>query len=216
MKTEDILNPVIKKLEDVSKQKSIRDFFAIKHKIDIELADGKVSKRVKMAIEKMGKTREEIQKEEQKNKKGKNDKTNKDKNNKKTRSRNNNKDKTKSIPEADNNTNKTDEITEDLSGIENLVRVETIVIKNNAREKTKKSQLSSVDRQKTERKTKTEIHQKEKIPQREKDKTNALKSKLKAIEIYRKSKIEGKHEKKKRTVRKPKEDAELSESSDSS
>lgn len=54
------------------------------------------------------------------------------------------------------------------------------------------------------------------IPQRERDKVNALKTKLKAIEIYRKSKIgSNKVKKTKKIVKKLKKDAELSESSDS-
>ncbi|NP_001153363.1 mutagen-sensitive 201 [Nasonia vitripennis] len=55
------------------------------------------------------------------------------------------------------------------------------------------------------------------IPQRERDKANALKSKLRAIEIFRKSKAGlNRVQKKKKVVKKIKEDAELSESSSSS
>lgn len=55
------------------------------------------------------------------------------------------------------------------------------------------------------------------IPQREQDKANALKSKLRAIEIFRKSKAGlNRVQKKKKVVKKIKEDAELSESSSSS
>lgn len=55
------------------------------------------------------------------------------------------------------------------------------------------------------------------IPQREKDKANALKKKLRAIEVFRKSKKgPGYMKKKKKTTREIKENAELSESSDSS
>lgn len=54
---------------------------------------------------------------------------------------------------------------------------------------------------------------KEYIPQREKDKTNALEKKLHAIEVFRKSKQGlGRTKKIKRTVRKVKKEAELSES----
>lgn len=54
---------------------------------------------------------------------------------------------------------------------------------------------------------------KEYIPQREKDKATALKKKLHAIEIFRKSKRGlAKTKKVKRTVRKVKKEAELSES----
>lgn len=55
------------------------------------------------------------------------------------------------------------------------------------------------------------------IPQREKDKANALKNKLRAIEVFRKSKKgPGYTKRTKRSVCKIKAEAELSESSDSS
>ncbi|XP_046482836.1 DNA excision repair protein ERCC-5 homolog [Neodiprion pinetum] len=69
----------------------------------------------------------------------------------------------------------------------------------------------------TEMATKLPIAKPECIPQREKDKANALKNKLRAIEVFRKSKKgPGYAKRSKRTARKIKSEAELSESSDSS
>lgn len=53
------------------------------------------------------------------------------------------------------------------------------------------------------------------IPQREKEKQNLLQNKLKAIELFRKTKLDRQKKTTKRKVNVPKEKAELSESSDS-
>lgn len=53
------------------------------------------------------------------------------------------------------------------------------------------------------------------IPQREKEKQSLLQNKLKAIEIFRKTKLDRKRKTTKRKANLPKEKAELSESSDS-
>lgn len=53
------------------------------------------------------------------------------------------------------------------------------------------------------------------IPQRERDKQNLLQNKLKAIEAFRKSKIDRNRKRTKRKLPTPKPDAALSESSDS-
>lgn len=55
----------------------------------------------------------------------------------------------------------------------------------------------------------------EMIPQREKDKQNLLENKLKAIEMFRKTKIDTKRKATKRKLPVPKDKADLSESSDS-
>lgn len=224
MKAEEILNPVIKKLEDVSKQKSIRDYFATKHKIDFDLSEGKVSKRVKMAIERMGKSTEELRNEEQKNTKQKG-KANKDKKVNETRKARR-KEQLKSVSESEKTENKDEDKsgsetlnkTEKLLGLEKSVANDNEKIINEAKTNPiqRPQKYTTIDKSNVQRKRKTGLHEKEVIPQRERDKKDALKSKLRAIEIYRKSKIEGKHEKKVRKVHQPKEDAELSESSDSS
>lgn len=290
MKTEDILNPVMKKLEDACKQKTIRDFFATKHKIEIDLTEGKVSKRVKMAIERMGKSKEELSKEEQKSKKKKTDKEKSGNSRKraikkdsatqketkqKSDTQGNRKQKEKSKSRKGKNIDdklelqeeveKQKEISESLedekqkekSNLEkdNDQSKKSELQEENQKEKSKlqedKNQnlptrtisltpseeklLSSArvgrcrrtniefimkekadTKPKVQRKRKKEILTKEVIPQKERDKVDILKSKLKAIEIYRKSKIEGKQGKRIKKVRQPKEDAELSENSDSS
>lgn len=59
-KTEEILNPVIKKIEENQTQKTIKDYFKTKFKINPVDLEGKVSKRVKTAIDKIGKTPDEL------------------------------------------------------------------------------------------------------------------------------------------------------------
>ncbi|KAG5876721.1 hypothetical protein JTB14_015510 [Gonioctena quinquepunctata] len=63
-KTDEILNPVIKRMEENRSQKSIREFFKTKFKVDSGEAEGKMSKRVKTAIGRFGKTQEELIAEE--------------------------------------------------------------------------------------------------------------------------------------------------------
>lgn len=239
MKSEEILNPVIKKLEDATKQKTIRDYFATKHKIEIDLTEGKVSKRVKMAIEKMGKSREELKKgEEQKTNQCKNKADSKDEKKPKSTKRKP-REKTKKLTLTDDGEDINvivqeaqdlfANLEEQIDSHEKYLKTKDTVSKakptssrtqkddvGNKPQTSRARRNTTEEKPKIQRRNKSELHTKEVIPQREKDKANALKSKLKAIEIYRKSKIEGKHEKKARKVRQPKEDAELSESSDSS
>lgn len=192
-KAEEILNPVIKKLEDSTKQKSIKDYFTIKHKIEIDIPDTKMSKRVKVAIEKIGKTKEELDKEEEENeKKSKSKKRSKEKVNTE-KSKENKPRRTKSTKKHEKQDNQ--------NGKEIEQTTET--------EKTD-------DKPKIQRRRRSDIHKKEEIPQKEYAKISALRSKLKAIEVYRKSNIDKKTEKRVRKTREPKEDAGLSESSDSS
>ncbi|XP_028129377.2 DNA excision repair protein ERCC-5 isoform X1 [Diabrotica virgifera virgifera] len=63
-KTEEILNPIIKRLEENHSQKSIKDYFKTKFKVDSLNIEGKVSKRVKSAIDRFGKTQDELIAEE--------------------------------------------------------------------------------------------------------------------------------------------------------
>ncbi|ENN80361.1 hypothetical protein YQE_03220, partial [Dendroctonus ponderosae] len=63
-KAEDILNPVLKRLEESKHQKSIRDYFKTNFKINSGDTEGKLSKRVKTAINNMGKDPEEVIKQE--------------------------------------------------------------------------------------------------------------------------------------------------------
>ncbi|XP_058800041.1 DNA excision repair protein ERCC-5 homolog [Phymastichus coffea] len=72
-----------------------------------------------------------------------------------------------------------------------------------------------IDRDAREAPKKITTHINETIPQREKDKVNALKSKLKAIEVFRKSKL-SRVKKTKKVTKKIKDEAELSESNSDS
>nr|CAI5827163.1 unnamed protein product [Callosobruchus analis] len=63
-KAEEILNPVIKRMEEYHVQKSIKDYFKTKFKAPSDDAKGKMSKRVKSAIDRIGKTPEELLAEE--------------------------------------------------------------------------------------------------------------------------------------------------------
>ncbi|CAH1183769.1 unnamed protein product [Phaedon cochleariae] len=59
-KTEEILNPVIKRLEENRSQKSIREYFKTKFKVDSGDLNEKMSNRVKTAIGRFGKSKEEL------------------------------------------------------------------------------------------------------------------------------------------------------------
>lgn len=63
-KTEEILNPVIKRIEESKIQKSIKEYFKTKFKLDYDDAGEKMSRRVKLAIERFGKSQEELLAEE--------------------------------------------------------------------------------------------------------------------------------------------------------
>lgn len=64
-KIEDILNPVLKKLEENRSQTFIKDYFKTKLKVDAKnIIDGRVSKRVKSAISRIGKSHDELIAEE--------------------------------------------------------------------------------------------------------------------------------------------------------
>lgn len=164
LKSEEILKPVIRRLEEKHVQKSIKDYFATKHKIDIDSTQNKMSKRVKTAVSRMGKNPNEA-----------------------------------SEPAKPKKRTTRKHKTDDQSLEKNKTAdVKTSAPKRKPREK------------------KTIEHIEEFIPQRERDKNDALRNKLKAIEIFRKSKQgPGFVKKRAQVIRKLKEDAELSESSSS-
>lgn len=161
-KSEEILRPVLKRMLDSFSQKPITDYFKVKCKTnanetnEIEIM---MSKRVKKAVEKIGK-----------------------------------------------------------GGEASISDEELEVLKETKkRSKRKQKEIETEVQKKIEKvQPAKNIHKKEVIPQREKDKSNLLRNKLKAIEVFRKSKQgPGYVSKNKKVVRKPKEDAELSESSNS-
>ncbi|KAL1490381.1 hypothetical protein ABEB36_013090 [Hypothenemus hampei] len=66
IKTEEILNPVIKKLQETAHQKLIKDYFKTTMKISGNETEEKMSKRVKKAIDNMSKSPSEVIAEEMK------------------------------------------------------------------------------------------------------------------------------------------------------
>lgn len=64
LKTEEILNPVLKKLQEATHQKTIKDYFKTKFTVNSGELEKKMSKRVKTAITNMGKDPSEVLVEE--------------------------------------------------------------------------------------------------------------------------------------------------------
>lgn len=231
LKSEEILKPVMKKLEDRNIQKSIRDYFAMKHKVDVsvDIAESKMSKRVKTAVNKMGKSREELKTEENESKgKKRRRKVEQDATVTTTETK-----KATGSKTVNSKSSKAPRKRQEKPTV--LVGEENQMILNEIREENEemnveiipKDVLQSFLEPKRRRRRRSEdsgpkpkravvVHEKETIPQRERDKQCALRYKLKAIETYRKSKLTPKSNKRKKPIRLPKEDAELSESSDSS
>lgn len=161
IKSEEILKPILKRMKENLSQKTIKDYFKIKHKIDNKEFDAMISKRVKKAVERIGK-------------------------------------------------GKTDSSDEELK----------ILKETKTRSKKKVKEIEKEVKEKVDvpqSKRAVNLHNKKDfIPQKEKEKANLLRTKLKAIVVFRKSKQgPGYTQKRKKLVRQPKEDAELSESSSS-
>lgn len=157
-KSEEILQPVMQRLNETHIQKSIKDYFKTKHKIDSQDIESKMSKRVKQAVKKMGQETQKSSDEE-----------------------------TKILKETKKQSKK------------KLKQMNTEI----------REQLEKTKRPRTRN-----LHKKETIPQKERDKSDLLRSKLKAIEVFRTSKQgPGFMKKHKQITTTPKEDAELSESS---
>lgn len=193
-KTDETLKPVMKSLEEKKSQQSVRAFF--RTEIKRSSAEDNMSKRVKMAIERMGNENLECEVEQGPSQ------------SKKPR-------KAKETP---------------LKGIRAKI-AKKVVVKSTSIEDNKSEVTSSGDiapkvevasekkelpKKITKRRAKQFIPERyqEVIPQRESDKTAIVNTKLKAIELFRTSqKGPGFIKKRKKTVRKPKADAELSESS---
>ncbi|XP_049949071.1 DNA excision repair protein ERCC-5 [Schistocerca serialis cubense] len=188
MRTDEILLPVLKRLGERNVQKTIENYF--KSKPIFRSVEGKLSKRVQKAVDRIdrGETSSETEEEPRPKRKQTSEKS----------ARVNNK-KKKSVKEATTVTEQPGISSEGAQAVEESVKI----IAN---------QKSACVR----RVRKTNVHpykqSGEFILQREKAKIDSLKTKLKAIEIYRMSKIENK---KKSARSKPKElkEANLSESS---
>lgn len=200
-KTEKILDPIIKRLEETGAQTKITNYFKVKHKIQRNFAEDKMSKRVKLALNNKDKDSD--------NDTDESSNPGKTKKEKKKPSRGNNKTK-KCVEEST-----MDEDVKVLNDTKKLSRHKVKEMKIALNE-----MLLKMEREANAPSTSTvisnRVHRKEAIPQKEKQKADLLKSKLKAVEVFRKSKQgPGYIKKRKKVVRVPKEDAGLSESSDS-
>lgn len=172
-KSEEILKPVLKRLEERFSQTTLFDYFETKRKIDAN--EKCLSKRVKVALEKIGKNDGEGEKGAVANtskRKVEQDEEIKVLKQTKARSR------------------------------RRLEQIEEDAKEKLEREKARKTRISS-----------SGLHAKEVIVQKELEKKNLLRSKLKAIEVFRKSKQgPGYVKKREKKILQPKADAELSES----
>ncbi|KAI4464459.1 dna repair protein complementing xp-g cells-related [Holotrichia oblita] len=204
-KSEEILKPVLRKLEDTTTQSKITNYFKTKHKIQGNLPLDKVSKRVKRAVTKMGDDPSEDPDEIPPPKSTDKGKEKKRKGRKK---------KEEQVNEEKPENMVVDEDIAQLQQTQKLSRnkVREMKIAMNEMllkaEKEAQAPVPSVSQG-------SHLHRKETIPQKEKDKADLLRNKLKAVEVFRKSKQgPGFIKKRQKNVRQPKEDAELSESSD--
>ncbi|KAF2882026.1 hypothetical protein ILUMI_24151 [Ignelater luminosus] len=212
VKSEEILKPVLKRLNESRIQKTIKDYFQIKHKIDGGEAESKMSKRVKQAIKKIGKERGNSSEEDEETSK-------KQKPKRKRASKTTKKAKIESAENEKDISKIADEVT-GLSSDEDIKILKQTRMQSKRKiediDKEVKNEIEQLQEQQQAKKPKStiDLHKKDVIPQKEKDKLDALRSKMKAIEVFRKSKKGPGYMKKRKVVpRKTKEDAELSESS---
>ncbi|CAK1602790.1 unnamed protein product [Parnassius mnemosyne] len=186
-KLDEIIKPVLSRLAESKSQKCIQDYF--KKKIEFQSLEDQMSKRVKAAVQKMDpqKSGETHEIEDDKPKTMKKRKANIDKS-------------LQELPESQSlcepSTSKKKKGADKSEFVTQAVKV------NEAPDKGFEVIIPKTDRFQ------------EIIPQREKDKQDLLQNKLKAIEIFRKAKIDKKTKRTKKRINKPKEKAELSESSD--
>lgn len=192
-KLDEIIKPVIKRIVDRKSQRSVQDYF--KRKIDFHNLEDQMSKRVKAAVQKMG-----PEKPIQENTYDKDAPDNESKPGRKRKvTKNAVERRDTEIPGPSNY--KVKKTAEDIVLNEHSVKV--------------------ISQFKHDGKSDIEIiipksdRVQEIIPQREKEKHNLLQNKLKAIEVFRKTKIDRPRKPTKRKVNLPKEKAELSENSDS-
>ncbi|OWR49278.1 mutagen-sensitive protein 201 [Danaus plexippus plexippus] len=180
-KLDEIIKPVIKRMQENKTQKTVHDYF--KKKLVLDSLEDQMSKRVKAAIQKMGTeaSGEELNAPEKPKPK-------------RARKRSTNQDATKPGPSKEKRKRRNDE-TKQISEVIQAAPA-------NDPDKTFDIAVPKTDRYQ------------EIIPQRERDRKCILENKLKAIEVFRKSKIDPKKKTTKRRLPVPKEKADLSESSD--
>lgn len=183
-KLDEIIKPVLKRILDRKSQKTVHDYF--KRKLEFHSLEDQMSKRVKAAVQRMdpeGSARTNDDLEIENNKQ------------KPKRKRKN---KTNDANEAGPSKLKQKAIYEndETKNINEVVKCSAV---------TESEKVFDINVTKSGR-------SQEIIPQREMDKKHLLENKLKAIELFRKTKIDYKTKKTKRRLPKPKEKAELSES----
>ncbi|CAH2067355.1 unnamed protein product, partial [Iphiclides podalirius] len=185
-KLDEIIKPVLGRLTERKTQKSLQEYF--KKKIEFQSLEEQMSKRVKAAVQKMG-----------------------PENTTEIREVQDTKPKLKSKRKA----NKVKEL-EEFSDSQSIAQPSTSKKRKDINSQLVTKTVKVCDGGGKEFEIiipKTDRYQ-EVIPQREKDKQDILQKKMKAIEIFRKSKIDKKTKRTKRSVKVPKENADLSESSD--
>lgn len=192
-KLDEIIKPVLKRVVDRKSQRSLQDYF--KRTIDFQNLEDHMSKRVKAAVEKMGPERSI-----EKNICAENVPENEPKPARKRKViKKAVRGKEPEIPgPSKSNMKKT---AENKVLDEHSVKVVSQFIQDG------KSEIDIIIPKSN--------RVQEIIPQREKEKQNLLQNKLKAIEVFRKTKIDRQKKTTKRKINLPKEKAELSESSDS-
>lgn len=216
LKFDEIMNPVWKRFTETQNQKVIDSYFKVQYvPKSIETV---LSKRVQSAVQKIG------NKEQQVNENLVDDEGNvstskakvKKSTRKTTRVKRGKKSKDETelpvIEEAVEDEIKIDTIEE----IENKNVAEASEVKNEIKSESNDAGICETSKESIAKRRQKKIIPvvDEIIPQREKDKVNALKTKLKAIEIFRKSnKGLDRVSRRKKVVKKIKEAAELSESS---
>lgn len=184
-KLDEIIKPVLKRMQDRKTQRSVQDFF--KRKVEFQSLEEQMSKRVKAAVQKMGPEGPlalEIEKPTESDKPApKRKATKKDMSNSKS----------KAGPSAAKQRKNCEEAVLLNQGVKVVTQV-----------KDGKSEF--------EIKIPKSDRFQELIPQREKDKRSLLENKMKAIELFRKTQLDKKRKSFKRKALQPKEKAELSES----
>lgn len=193
-KSEEILKPVLKRLEEKHTQTKLLDYFKTKYKVDSGKHEQNMSKRVKKALDKIGKGADAEENEEGEVQAEQSGVIAKGKRVSRKR---------KNVAETEDADVRVLKETKARSR-RRLAQIEEEATEKLQEEKAKKTRVAST------------LHTKEVIIQKELDKRNLLRSKLKAIEVFRKSKQGPGYVKKRQNVtRQPKEDAELSENSSS-
>ncbi|XP_033210006.1 DNA repair protein complementing XP-G cells homolog isoform X1 [Belonocnema kinseyi] len=201
LKFEEVINPVVKKLTEGTSQKSISEYFKVQ--IVPKFTDKNLSKRVLTAVKRLGcEAIEEVPEKEDKDRKKKM-KTVKGKSNQK---------KEKAVE----NVSQGKEINQNLGENEMIYEnplMDQIVNPSNVED----DLISPQKPYSSEKNISLSRSSEEFIPQREKKKANALKNKMRAIEVFNNSKKKTSRAKKaRRPPRKELKEADLSESSSSS